>query len=200
MRRTTACVLLLAATTPTLAQTSSAEIVFDIDNDTLLPGQSTTVTLWAAWPEHEFAMGYVSTSLETSVGSTGWSGLELVAPMDGPGTTKGVLSTIGIDGIVAGQLNYCPAAPFCPTMDNPIAFWQATYTAPADVGAAFDVDLLTRTTRFDVYFADRVLETHSYLHELVEGEATIRVIPAPASIAVLSGLLVFARRRRESRT
>ena len=195
-----ATILFFALTARALAQTPSSAIIIDIDDDTLLPGQSTTVTLWAAWPEHEFAMGYVSTSLETSVGSTGWSGLELVAPMDGPGTTKGVLSAIGIDGIVAGQFNYCPAAPFCPTMDNPIAFWQASYTAPADVGAAFDVDLLTRTTRFDVYFADRVLETHSYLDGLVEGQATIRVIPAPASIAVLGGLPVFARRRRESRT
>ncbi|MFI4917434.1 MAG: hypothetical protein ACIAS6_13130 [Phycisphaerales bacterium JB060] len=179
-----------------MAQTSDAAIVLDIENDTLRPGQSTTVTLSAAWPEHEFAMGYVWTSLETSVGSVGWSGLELVAPMDGPGTTPGARSTAGIDGIVAGQLNYCPASPYCPTMDNPIAFWRATYTAPVDVGAGFDVDLRTRTTGFEVYFAERVLETHGYLDELVEGQATIHVVPAPASALVLIGVACSGRRRR----
>lgn len=196
----TAAILLLALTAPVFAQTPSSAILIDVEDDTLLPGQSTTVTLWAAWPEHEFAFARTKTNLWTSVGSEGWSGFELIPPMDFVATSAGESSVAGVDGIFAWQVNLCATAPRCPLRDNPIAFWQATYTAPAFVASGFNVDLTTRTTEFDVYFMPESLETVSYLGNVVEGEATIRVIPAPASIAVLGGLLVFARRRREPRT
>lgn len=190
----TAAALILLTTAQAMSQSA---ILIDIEDDTLLPGQSTTVTLWAAWPEHEFAFASTRTSLETSVGSQGWSDIEIVPPMDGPGTTPGTPSATGIDDITVWQLNFCPTGPYCPTQDNPIEFWQATYTAPADVGAAFDVDLLTRTTAFEVYFKPQSLETHSYLDVLTEGSATIHVIPAPASVLGLGiGVGCFSRRRR----
>lgn len=193
MRRTTAYVLLLAATTPALAQTSSAEIVFDIDNDTLLPGQSTTVTMAALWNEG-FAMCCVGTDLLISTGSEGWSDLRLIAPMDGPGTSAGALTPLGIEGVLAGKLNFPSTG--VPPDPNPILFWQGTYTAPSDIAEPFDINLTTQTSMFEVYIEFASAETQSLMDVLTEGNATIRVIPAPASAIVLPGLAVARRRRR----
>ncbi len=194
--RTTICVLAaLAATTPTLAQTSRAEVVFDIDSDTLLPGESTTVTLAAGWDGPWYSMCCVRTDLVASAGSTGWSDLSLIAPMAGPGTTPGTLGATGVEGIIAGQLNFPPGTPWEPD-PNPLPFWRATYTAPTDVTVPFDIDLMTSTNAFDVYIEARSAVTQSLMDVLTEGQATIRVIPAPASTLVLAGLALAARRRR----
>lgn len=191
MRRTTVCLLLLAAA-PVQAQYA---ILFDIEDDTLLPGQSTTITLAAAHAPSEWAMATVGTRLIASTGSDGLSDWALIAPMSGPGTTPGGPSPTGIDGIIAGQLNFPPGGvPGLPT--NPIDFWRVTYTAPTDVAAPFDLLLSTDTSRFEVYpFRDSVFG-ESRLDLLVEGNATIRVIPAPASALVLAGLALATRCRR----
>ncbi|MEQ9095606.1 MAG: hypothetical protein RIE32_05020 [Phycisphaerales bacterium] len=194
MRPVTACVLLLAAATQTLAQYA---ILFDIEDDTLLPGQSTSVTLSAAYAPHDWAFALVLTDLVSSEGERGLSDWELVAPLTGPGTTPGAPSGTGIDGILAGQLNF--PVPGLPPPTNPIDFWTVTYTAPMDVAAPFDVLLSTDTSRFEVYPTREAVFGESRLDLLAEGNATIRVIPTPASVAVLGGLLVCARRRHSSR-
>ena len=190
MLRTTVSILLLAAA-PVQAQYA---ILFDIENDTLLPGQSTTITLAAAHATSEWAMATVGTNLVASTGSEGLSDWALVAPMSGPGTTPGALSPTGIDGILAGQLNFPPAG--VPQPPNPIDFWRVTYTAPTDVAAPFDLLLSTDTSRFEVYPTRESVFGESRLDLLVEGNATIRVIPAPASALVLAGLALATRRRR----
>ena len=196
MRRTTACILLLAATTPALAQTSRAEIVFDIENDRLLPGQSTTVTMAAGWGGPWYMMCCVATDLQISTGEAGWSDLQLIAPMAGPGTSEGSLTATGVEGILAGQLNF-PPGKWEPD-PNPLPFWSATYTAPADVATPFDVELTTETSLFEVYVEQGTAETHSLTDVLTEGHATIRVIPAPTGLLVIAASpLVAVRRRRE---
>lgn len=186
---------LLTAAAPAMAQPSSAEIVFDVDSDTLLPGQSTTVTLSAVWPADEYAFARTMTELISSSGSEGFSDWALIPPMDFAATSPGEASPIGIDGIVAWQNNVFPAGSG-PDFSNPIAFWRATYTAPADVATAFDVDLTTHTSEFEAYVRPQSFDTRSYLDGLVEGNATIRVIPAPASVTVLGGAALMIRRRR----
>ena len=191
IRVATACVLMLAGTA--LAQ---YEITIDVENPTLLPGESTVVTMYAGFDPALFAMAGVATDFLTSVGSEGWGAPALVGNMAGPGTATGAPSPTGYDGIVAGQihdgLSLVPADP-----SNPIAFWQATYTAPMDATAPFDVRLSTLTSRYDVYIgAMEYWQFEPHVADLVEGSATIRVVPAPASALVLACGLIAIRRRR----
>ena len=179
MRPQTAAMLSLALGIQALAQDQYA-LRFDVQDDTLLPGQSTSITLAAAYGSN-WALATVGTELVASTGSDGLSDWALIAPLDGPGTTPGALSATGVDGILAGQLNFPPAGHWEP-QPNPIPFWTATYTAPTDVAAPF-------ISRDDPVGRSR-------LDDLVEGSAVIRVIPAPASALVLVGLPAITTRRR----
>lgn len=77
---------------------------------------------------------------------------------------------------------------------DPIAFWEATFTAPTDAGG-FTVDLSTQTTVFAVYIEQFSARSESRLGGLTEGAATITVVPAPASALVLLGMVAMRRRR-----
>ncbi|MCW5756152.1 MAG: PEP-CTERM sorting domain-containing protein [Phycisphaeraceae bacterium] len=186
----------LVAVAGMTAAAAAQSINIDVANPTLNPGESTNVTLSASYPAGMYAVAGVATNFISSVGSTGWSNLAILAPMDGPGTSAGAASGTGVDGIIAGQLNFPPARIYADP-SNPIAFWSATYTAPAVVDEAFTVDLSTRTTRFDVYIARESSVSESRLSGLREGAGAINVVPAPASLALLGlGGLAAARRRR----
>lgn len=184
---------LAAALTPAaLAQTA---ITIEVENPVLMPGESTVVTMFAGFDPSDYAIATVGTDFRTSVGSDGWSEPTLLSRLWGPGSSTGVPSATGYDGILAYQINFGTSGPYAdPT--NPIAFWQATYTAPADVGDSFLIDVSTMTSRYDVYILREGAHTESRLDDLVEGAATIRVIPAPASASLLAiGLLAMRRRR-----
>ncbi|MGD1916765.1 MAG: hypothetical protein ACFCBV_11340 [Phycisphaerales bacterium] len=191
MIRTAALVSFLAVAPAALAQVA---ITIEVDNPLLSPGESTTVTLFAAFERSDYAMAAVGTDFQTSVGSVGWSDAMLLAPMDAIGTEPGVPSSSGYDGILAGQLNI-PSDAYADPM-NPVMFWQATYTAPMDVAAPFVVDLSTLTDRYDVYPDMSSARSESRLDELDDGFGTITVIPAPASAVVLALGIAGIRRRR----
>ncbi|MCW5757337.1 MAG: hypothetical protein KIT54_08890 [Phycisphaeraceae bacterium] len=175
---------------------AQAEVRIVSDQSELLPGESTVVSMYAAFPPTEFAFGAIFTDLLASTGSTGWSDLEVPRALHAPGWSEGTPTTMGIEGIIAGQVYFPVAGPEI-DLSNPILFWQATYTAPLDITAPFDVYLTTQTGRFEVYISPDSSRWRSYVDVLVEGEATIRVVPAPAPFALLlmGGALVHRRRR-----
>jgi hypothetical protein len=110
------------------------ELIIDIDQPVLAPGESTTVRLWAGFDStRDFAVAGVATSLLANSGGVditdAWSDVALVFPMNGPGTTFGAPEAGGYAGIIAGQLNFPPAM-FPADPSDPIAFWQLTFTAP----------------------------------------------------------------------
>ncbi len=191
MIRTTAAAV-LALTGTALAQ---PQIVIDVNNPVLLPGQSALVTVRAGYGGTDWAIAGVGTNFVTSVGSTGWSGAHVIRELAGPGTSPGTPSSTGIDGVVAGQYQ-SPTSQIYADPTNPIAFWQATYTAPLDPAAPFTIDLSTMTSRYEVYIRRDSTLSESRLADLVEGSATIRVIPAPASALVFALGAVALRRRR----
>ncbi|UYV12248.1 MAG: hypothetical protein NCW75_13235 [Phycisphaera sp.] len=193
--RTILAALTIGATLPAAAL-AQYEITIDVENPVLLPGESTVVTMFAGFDPTMYAMAWVITDFRTSVGSDGWSDAMELDPMRGAATSPGTPSATGFDTIGAGQFNF-PTAGIYADPTNPIAFWRATYTAPADATAPFDIDLSTMTSTYDVYLAMDGAASERRLSELVEGSATIRVIPAPASASLLAlGLLAAARRRR----
>jgi hypothetical protein len=191
---TLATAALLLATGAASAQIAANGITILVDDPVLEPGDSTTVRMEAYFDPSDYAMAQVATSLLSSTGAQGLSDPRLVVPMAGPGTTAGVIDSAGVGGIIAGQLNVLTG--IYADDSNPIAFWEATYTAPSVVATPFDVGLMTETITFDVYFRRVSPESESRLGDFAEGEATIRVVPAPAGVVVLGGLLLTVRRRR----
>ncbi len=186
----------LVAVAGVAAAASAQSVDIAVSETTIGPGESTVVTLSAGYGAGDYAVAGIETNFISSVGSDGWSDVALIAPMDGPGTSAGAPSGTGVDGILAGQLNFPPAGIYADD-SNPIAFWTATYTAPADVPDAFTVDLSTETSRFDVYVDRGSSASESRLSSLREGAGAINVVPAPASLALLGlGGLAAARRRR----
>ena len=174
------------------------EVFIVVDEPVLAPGESTTVRMWAGYDSAvDFAMAGIATSLLADLGvveiGDPWSDVALVGRMAGPGTTRGTPEAGGYTGIIAGQFHWLQEPQFTDRSD-PIAFWEATFTAPADAGE-FTVNLSTLTTRFDVYIARQSSRTDSRLDGVTEGAATITIIPAPASAFVLLGALAMRRRR-----
>lgn len=174
------------------------EVIIEIDEPVLAPGESTTVRLWASYDStRDFAMGVVATSLLADSGGVeitdAWSDAALVGRMDWIGTTPGVPEAGGYTGIIAAQFHWWQD-PLATDRSDPIAFWEATFTAPTDAGA-LTVDLSTITTRFEVWYSVDSSILESRFDGLTEGSGRITVVPAPASALVLLGLLAARRRR-----
>ncbi|MEQ8316645.1 MAG: hypothetical protein RIE77_12295 [Phycisphaerales bacterium] len=194
MLRTVAVVLATAAASAQAALEPSGLRIL-VDDETLLPGESTTIRLEAFFDSaQDYCIGGIGTWLDSSTGAAGLSDLRLIGPLLGPGATAGSPGEHGVRGIQAGQINALGDIYGDPS--NPIAFWEATYTAPVDVAAPFDVMLETRTSLFYVYPYRYSAGTESRLDGFVDGTATIRVIPAPAGATLLVGVVFASRRRR----
>jgi len=197
MIRTVAIVSLVLSAGAACAQT--VELKIDIDQPDLLDGDSTRVTLIAEFSTGDYAAAGIMTDLVADVSGDPpgfWSDLQLVSPMDGPGTSAGELDGAdGITGILAGQLNFPPAMIFADP-SNPIAFWQATFTARS-YSEGF-LELSTSTSRLEMYASRDSTLSESRLDVLVEGTGRITInVPAPASGGLLLlGLGPTMRRRR----
>jgi hypothetical protein len=192
------CVVGLAMAASASAQVATNGINIIVGDAELLPGESTTIRLEGYFGGTDYALAGLATWLQSSTGAEGLSGPRVIPPMNGPGTSAGVIGDTGVRGIIAGQLNFPATGGIFADPTNPMPFWEVTYTAPTDPGAAFDVLLETRTTRYDVYVARESSLSQSRLDDFADGVATIRVVPAPAGALVLLGVLAGGRRRRAS--
>jgi hypothetical protein len=108
------------------------------------------------------------------------------------GTTPGTPSGGDVIGIVTGQIFL---GIFQPSLDNPIALWEATWIT--DNFTPRSVALETAgTTLFFVY--DRIgqpIQLHP--HAFAPGSAEIKVVPAPAAAALLlAAALIGCQRPR----
>lgn len=179
---------------PSQAQVVPVGLTILVERETLRPGESTTIRLEAFFDrDNDYAIAAVGTWLDSSAGAQGLSDVRLVGPLRGPGTVAGTIGERGVRGILAGQLHGLGGIFGDPS--SPMLFWEATYTAPAVVSTPFTVDLETRTSRFDVYIYRDFPTSESRLDGLLDGAATIRVVPAPASVLVLVGLACVRSRR-----
>ena len=184
-----------------LGSTAAAQTVgvsIQIDEPILAPGDSTSVRLVATVLDRDYAFAVADLDLlidfDGTPGARGFSDLGILPPMDS-GPSAGVPTDLGIEAIVIGQLHFPPASIYAdPT--NPIAFWEATFTAPVDAGGGYVVDLRTDTSRFEAWLDRDSTEIVSRLDLAIEDSATIFVIPAPAGAGVLvAGWLAIGRRR-----
>lgn len=190
---TRAAAILSIAALPAVA--AAQAIHFDLAS-LPAPGETETITMSASYNPLDYAVAAVGTSVVINEIQGELSNARLIAPMDGPGTSEGVIGVASVDGIIAGQLNFPPAGIYAdPT--NPIAFWAVDWTfMPDGTGNPVLIDIESQTDRFDVY-TDRLLARSEFrIDELEEGSLRI-VIPAPAgALALLGGLALTARRRR----
>ena len=177
--------------TPTLGQ---AIEVFEDLGIPPVPGQTVTISMEASYGGSDYAIAGIATSLNINEAQGEFSNLRLVAPMDGPGTTAGVIGVDSIDGIIAGQLNF-PTAGIFADPSNPIAFWEADFRVNDSISGFVILDVETQTTRFDTYIDRDAATSESRLGDLTEGSLRI-IIPAPASATLLAAGLVLAGRRR----
>lgn len=187
------CVLSGIAAAPTAAMAQA--ITFEAEGGGVIAvGETITISMFASYGGTDYALAGIATSIQVNETQGDFSNLRLVAPMDGPGTSAGVLMSGDIDGIVAGQLNF-PTAGIYADSTNPIAFWEADFTVGAVVGGVA-LDIETVTTRYDVYVERTASRSESRLTELEEGSLVI-IVPAPATgLALLGGLALASRRRR----
>ncbi|MEO1008185.1 MAG: hypothetical protein AAFX79_06440 [Planctomycetota bacterium] len=174
--------------------TSGQAIVFDLSDvpaGGLLFGETATIRAYASFPPDLYAVAGIETALLTSEGSEGLGGFSILPPFDaGPAP---IVTDDGIEGILAGQINF-PAAGIFADPTNPVAVFEFGYSVTRT--DEFDLELFTRTDRFDAYVDRGSTDTIDLLGNLTEASAIIPInVPAPGVLAVL-GLLSLGRRHR----
>ena len=164
----------LVASGQALGQTY--EIFFEVSNPEPMPGETITITMKAGYGPGQYAIAGVATNLDVTTLRGELSNLRLIAPMDGPGTSRGVLVPGGVEGIVAGQLNFPATAGIFADPTNPIPFWAVDLTVDDFLGSPVVFEASTRTTRYDVYVDRDSSLSESRLDDLIEGELRIEVM------------------------
>lgn len=160
-----------------VAQTSPYTIHIVVDPPVIEPGQEATIELRAGFDgDRDFAFNAVLTSLLCSRGGDPLGAWRLDPVMSGPGTQAGSRTAAGVEGIIAGQLQFhsIPA-----DATNPIPFWRVTYFSEPDEAPGV-VDLFTATSRYSVYLERLSPRSESRMLEFVDGSATLRIVACRA--------------------
>ncbi len=194
MTRLASAALAVAVAAPAMAQ--AIHIQAGVSGGIPMPGDRSIITMTASFSPMDYAMAGIGTDLVINEIQGRLENPRLIAPMDGPGTTAGAVSATGIDGIIAGQLNF-PIAGIYADPTNPIAFWAVDWVYEVDDPSnPVLIDVVTRTRRFDVY-TDRLLATSEFRVDELEEGALLIAVPAPAGwLPLLAGVPLASRRRR----
>ena len=167
----------LVATAVAVAQSLPYTIHVVVDPPVIEPGQTAIIELRAGFDgDRDYAMSAVLTSFLCSTGSDALVFRELLSPMNGPGTEAGFDTIAGIEGIIAGQLQFHSIFAD-PT--NPIPFWRVQYRAESDCEAQ-TVELFTRSARYQTYPSRDSVRAESRMLEFVDGSATLRIVACRA--------------------
>ncbi len=160
------------------AQADPYRMELRVDRPILESGESATVELWAWYNDRRYWLpSIIQTSLLTGLYGE-FRDQELVF-LDGPGTSAGERTTAGIEGILAGSL-CLPCADCQWPQPDPVRFWRVTFTAP-DTAFPLEIHVSTLTTQYEIH-GWGCPPPESRLDELVEGDATIRVVPCRADL------------------
>lgn len=168
-----ACGFGLGTAAPTLGQ--NWEIFLEVSNPEPMPGETITITMKAGYGGTDYAVAGVATNVEFSALQGELSNLRLIAPMNGPGTSRGVLVEGAVELIVAGQLNFPATAGIFADPTNPIPFWAVDLTVADFLGSPVVFEARTRTTRYDVYVSRDSSRSESRLDRFSEGAVRIEV-------------------------
>ncbi len=179
----------VAAMTSATVTPNTYEIV--VSNPVSPTTPSTTVEVYAQWDSELF---YAFAAAEWSLrGDTTGDFSGPASAFSDPGQFDGTPDNGDVMDIITGQLQFPPASVFADTSD-PILIWSGTWST-TDFTAR-TVDLTTDTGRYSLYLDDTGM-SRDVTPTVLEATGQIRVIPAPASLALLAlGGLAAVRRRR----
>lgn len=183
--------ILAAVGMATAASAQSDGWIFEFDQAELSPANPTAwATLSATFPAADYA--FAGARLSVSAGESGWGLLETIIPRSPPPSPPVVIGG-DITGIIVGQVHFPP--PILADPSNPVAVWRGEFTV-TDF-APRDIEFTTDTGDFRVYPDPE--SPASRVGTPVEALESIRVVPAPASLALLGlGGLAAVRRRRST--
>jgi hypothetical protein len=167
------------------AAAQTYEIFVEVSNPEPMPGETITITLKAGYGGTDYAIAGVVTNFDLSSIQGTLSNNRLIAPMNGPGTSRGTFVDGGVEGIIAGQLNFPATAGIFADPTNPIPFWAVDLTVADVLSGPVVLEGATRTTRYDVYIARDQATSQSRLGLLVEGD--VRVLVGSACAVDLDG-------------
>jgi hypothetical protein len=179
---------LLSAAGIALAQGSLDGYTIIVDPPVLAPGQTATITIEGRFdPAAGCALASLMADLLVSQHATGLHDPATIRPFGGD---AGTVDPAGVRPLWVSQLTGLAGEPG--DTRNPIAFWQASFTAP-DTERPLTIILATRTWQFTL---NRVCDSHGYspvsrLAELEEGFATIIVTACPADLDLDGDLTLF---------
>lgn len=165
-------------------------IYIEVDRPVLEPGETAQILMRAGFDSDvDHSMHLVLTNLHWGPGPVQFEELRLIAPMatlclgspfPAGGCSAGEVGPEGVEGIAAGQIQFGGGASIYSNPNDPIDFWAARYAAPAAIAEPTIVDLSTRTMAYRLYIEPASSLTVERIDELIEGSATITIVPCRA--------------------
>jgi hypothetical protein len=180
------------------AQTN-ATFVFTSSNTVSPSSPTTTIGIWATWDDPAGSFLFGGADYDLTAGDGLFSNpVNVLQPLNGLGTSPGVIAGNMIFGANNGQLHLVGGTGFFGSLDNPILL--ATYDWTTADFSPRDVNLVTsNTSNFIVAAIATGATTELFPRAFAPGSGVINVVPAPGAFSWLAIPLVMlgARRRGE---